>query len=91
MSENPAFEAWLKGLSEGWWDDAADAGGILGSLQDAFEAGQGRVSLDVTEALIALDAVMVFYKKVEEVTGNSGLELPAIEALQHKLERALKD
>jgi hypothetical protein len=91
MSENPAFEAWLKGLSEGWWDDAADAGGILGSLQDAFEAGQGRVSLDVTEALIALDAVIHFYKAVEAVPENDGTELPAIEALQHKLEKALRE
>jgi hypothetical protein len=91
MGENPAFEAWLKGLDEGWWDDAADVGGILGSLQDAFEAGQGRVSLDVTEALIALDAVMHFYKAVEAVPENDGTELPAIEALQYKLEKALRE
>ena len=34
-----AFDAWLAGLSEGWWDDAFDAHGILDSLQEAFEAG----------------------------------------------------
>ena len=39
MAENPLFEAWVESLSEGWWDDAGDAGGILGSLQEAFEAG----------------------------------------------------
>jgi hypothetical protein len=33
------FGTWVDSLDEGWWDDAADAGGILDSLQEAFEAG----------------------------------------------------
>lgn len=33
------FARWLRGLDEGWWDDAADGGQFLGSLQEAFEAG----------------------------------------------------
>lgn len=34
-----AFDRWLEGLSQAWWDDAGDAGGILDSLSDAFAAG----------------------------------------------------
>jgi hypothetical protein len=48
------------------------------------------VSLSKEEALMALDAVMVFYKAVEAVPENDGSELPAIDALQHKLEAALE-
>ena len=41
MSENTSeyFEEWLDSLDEGWWDDAADACGILSSLADAYAAG----------------------------------------------------
>jgi hypothetical protein len=47
------------------------------------------VVLDKDEMLIALDAVMVFFKAAESVPGNDGSELPAVEALQRKLEAAL--
>jgi|HubBroStandDraft_2_1064218.scaffolds.fasta_scaffold338721_3 hypothetical protein len=47
------------------------------------------VELTLDEAIIALDAVMVFCKAVEAIPENDGTNLPEIEALQHKLERAL--
>ena len=39
MSCKKHFDAWLESLEEGWWDDAADAGEFLGSLEQAFNAG----------------------------------------------------
>ncbi len=39
--------------------------------------------------MILLDAVMVHYKAVGAVPCNDGTNLPAIEALQHKIERLL--
>ena len=50
---------------------------------------EGIVTLSRDEALIALDAVMVFCKAVEAVPENDGSQLPVIDALQHKLEAAL--
>ena len=42
------------------------------------------------ELCILLDAVMVFYREVEEVPVNDGSNLPEIEALQHKIEGLLQ-
>lgn len=33
------FARWLRSLDEDWWDDAADGGEFLCSLQEAFTAG----------------------------------------------------
>lgn len=42
------------------------------------------------ELCFLLDAVMAFYKAVEETPRNDGSELPEIDALQHKIEELLR-
>lgn len=54
MDVQSAFEAWSGKLSQAWWDDAGDAGGILDSMQDAFEAGWLACSAETVLALRAL-------------------------------------
>lgn len=46
-----AFDSWLDSLSEGWWDDAADGGEILDTLQDAFKAGWDARAASIRETL----------------------------------------
>jgi hypothetical protein len=41
------------------------------------------------ELALLLDAMMVYYKAVEEAPVNEGSNLKEIDALQHKIERLL--
>jgi hypothetical protein len=43
-----------------------------------------------SELALLLDAVMVFYRRVERVTENDGSNLPVIEALQRKIEAVIQ-